>query len=59
MARRIQIFTRLEPRQEVTLQEIGQEMADQGITDVIRHDGEINVSEVIRILLGRADRRLR
>lgn len=58
MARRGQVFTRLSDRQEELLHAIGRELAKEGHA-VIKGDGEVNTSEVIRILLGRADERLK
>lgn len=57
MARRGQVFTRLSDRQEELLVEIGKELAKEGHA-TIKGDGEVNTSEVIRVLLGRADERL-
>lgn len=60
MARRIQIFTRLLPEQAEALDEIGQEMIDTGAVtekELTTKQG-VNRSEVIRILLAKADRRL-
>lgn len=57
MARQVQIFTRLLPEKVEALEEIGRELAAEG-EETVKSDGEVNCSEVIRILLAKADRRL-
>lgn len=57
MARQLQVFTRLTPEKIDVLDEIGVELANEG-HDTVNDLGEVNRSEVIRILLAKADRRL-
>ena len=58
--RKLQVFTRLYPSQIEALIEIGEEMQAAGNVEVvITRSGEINTSEVIRLLLAKADRRMK
>jgi hypothetical protein len=53
------VFTRLFPSKVEALIEIGEEMKRDGIDEVMYgRSEEVNVSEVIRRLLARADTRL-
>lgn len=55
---RTQIFTRLTQQQVEALHEIGAELAAKG-APVTKPSGELNLSAVIRVLLGKADKRLK